>query len=48
MNYNPKIINKEDILKYKYFSVNHNDVKQSINDKSLVIDCIDHHQNRIL
>ena len=43
MNYAPVIIKKDDISNHKYFLVDHNDVKQSVNDEKLVIGCIDHH-----
>lgn len=39
----PKIIKEKDIPKYKYFLVDHNDPKQSVNNKNLIIGGIDHH-----
>ena len=38
-----KIIKEKDIPKYKYFLVDHNDSKQSVNNKNLIIGGIDHH-----
>lgn len=43
MDYTPVVIKKDDILNHRYILVDHNDVKQSINDEKLVIGCIDHH-----
>lgn len=43
MDYKPLIIKKNDIKNHLYFLVDHNDIKQSINDSTLVIGCIDHH-----
>lgn len=45
MEYNPLIINKNDINNYNYFLVDHNDVYQSVKDESLIVGCIDHHEN---
>jgi inorganic pyrophosphatase/exopolyphosphatase len=41
--YKPLILKRKDVKKYHYFLVDHNDVKQSINDENLVIGVIDHH-----
>lgn len=41
--YKPVILKRKDVKKYHYFLVDHNDVKQSINDETLVIGAIDHH-----
>ena len=41
--YKPVILKRKEKRKYHYFLVDHNDVKQSINDENLVIGVIDHH-----
>ncbi len=41
--YKPIILKRKDINKYHYFLVDHNDIKQSINNENLVIGIIDHH-----
>ncbi len=41
--YKPVILKRKEKRKYHYFLVDHNDVKQSINDETLVIGAIDHH-----
>ncbi len=43
MEYKPLILKKLDIPNHRYFLVDHNDLTQSIGDKSLVIGAIDHH-----
>lgn len=43
MRYNPKIIKTNEIPNAFYFLVDHNDLKQSVENKDLVVGCIDHH-----
>lgn len=43
LDYKPFVVKNEDINKYKYFLVDHNDITQSVNDSNLVIGGIDHH-----
>ena len=43
LDFKPVVIKKEDINKYNWFLVDHNDVNQSIKIKENVVGCIDHH-----
>lgn len=43
--YEPHIIREEDINKYKYVLVDHNDISATIKNKDLIIGIIDHHKN---
>lgn len=45
LDYKPFIVKTEDISKYKYFLVDHNDISQSVKISSLVVGGIDHHPN---
>ncbi|MDD4188065.1 MAG: DHH family phosphoesterase [Bacilli bacterium] len=43
LDYQPFVIKEKDIPNYKYFLVDHNDISQSINNKTLVVGAVDHH-----
>lgn len=45
LEYKPVIIKYDDISKYNFVLVDHNDPIQSIGDRGNIILCIDHHQN---
>ncbi len=43
--YKPVVIKSEDILKYNWFLVDHNDVVQSVGEDANVVASLDHHYN---
>ena len=45
LDYNPVVIKKDEINKYNFVLVDHNDPIQSLENSANIILCIDHHQN---
>lgn len=45
MNFNPVVIKNEEVNRYTFFLVDHNDYLQSVGPNAKIVGCIDHHPN---